>query len=136
MLAEFKFHHIGIATPNIDKTSNIYIQAGYNKTETIVDSIQNVAICFLTKDNMPMIELLSPVNEDSPVNNFLKKVGVAPYHICYEVENIAEAVTKLKQQRYIPLFLPIEAIAIENRKICFLFNKDIGLIELVETARL
>jgi hypothetical protein len=27
---------------------------------------------------------------------------------------------------------PVEAVAMSNKKVCFLFNKNIGLIELVE----
>ena len=60
MLAEFRFHHIGIAVFSIDETAEMYLAAGYEKTETIFDPIQNVHICFLTKDGMPMMELLAP----------------------------------------------------------------------------
>jgi methylmalonyl-CoA/ethylmalonyl-CoA epimerase len=38
----------------------------------------------------------------------------------------------LRKQRFIQLFNPVPAIALNNRKICYLFNKDVGLIELVE----
>jgi len=33
---------------------------------------------------------------------------------------------------YLPLTNPVIAAAMNNRRICFLFNKDVGLIELVE----
>ena len=76
MLPDFKFHHIGIAVFDIDDTAQYYIDAGYQKTETVIDVIQNVKICFLTKEGMPMLELLAPVDENSPVNRTLDKIDV------------------------------------------------------------
>ena len=55
MLPDFKFHHIGIAVFDIDDTAQYYIDAGYQKTETVIDTIQNVKICFLTKEGMPLL---------------------------------------------------------------------------------
>lgn len=132
MLADFTFHHIGVATPNIEKTSKLYIDAGYSMSEVVYDPIQNVRIAFLEKENMPVIELLEPIDDSSPVSKTIYKSGVTPYHCCYEVNDITDAVNRLKKMKYIPLSLPVEAIALSNKKICFLYNKDIGLIELLE----
>ncbi len=133
MLPDFKFHHIGVATNNIDNTAQYYIKAGYKKTETVYDSVQNVNICFLEKKGMPTIELLEPVDEKSPVYKIIKNLGVTPYHCCYKVTNIDIAVSELRHKKYVVLFKPVEAIAMENHKICFLFNKEVGLIEIVES---
>ena len=132
MLPEFTFHHIGIATPTLSDTALYYVNAGYKMSEKIYDPFQNVNICFLSKEAMPVIELLEPLDEKSPVTQIIEKSGVSPYHVCYEVDDILSSIVKLKKMKYILLFTPIEAIALENRKICFLFNKHVGLIELVE----
>jgi methylmalonyl-CoA/ethylmalonyl-CoA epimerase len=76
---------------------------------------------------------LEPGSHKSPVSKIIEKLGVSPYHICYEVENIAEAIDDLKQKKYMPLSHPVNAVAIDGRKICFLYNKAVGLIELVES---
>jgi methylmalonyl-CoA/ethylmalonyl-CoA epimerase len=78
------------------------------------------------------IELLEPVDGQSPVNKILEKNGVAPYHVCYMVEDIEEAILKLKKMKYIVVVSPVEAPAITNSRVAFLFNRDIGLVELVE----
>ena len=78
------------------------------------------------------IELVSPVSEDSVVAGLWKKVGNAPYHICYSVANIAEAVAELRQMSYIMQEDIHEAIAIDNKKVAFLYGSKTGLIELVE----
>lgn len=57
---------------------------------------------------------------------------MSPYHICYEVENIEEAILELKKQKFILVQKPQVAVAMNNKKVCFLFNKNTGLIELVE----
>lgn len=98
MLPDFKFHHIGIAVWDIEETALYYVDAGYMKAETVIDEIQNVKICFLTKENMPMLELLAPVDENSPVNRILNKMGVSPYHCCYLVDDMEDAVCRLKKK--------------------------------------
>lgn len=132
-----KYHHIGIAVFSIEETAWFYIMQGYSKSETVYDPIQNVNICFLSSRNgdsseQPKIELIEPVDKQSPVHKILQKNGVSPYHICYEVKDISDTTAELKKQKFIPLSKPIEAVAMNNKKVCFLFNKNIGLIELVE----
>lgn len=133
MLSEFQFHHIGFAVKSIKLTSQYYLNSGYETTPKIFDSVQQVFICFLSKNGNPTIELIEPISESSPVTETLKKNGVAPYHICYEVNNINEAIIKLQTQNFILVGNPVNAVALENRKICFLYNKDIGLVELVNS---
>lgn len=132
MLDSFKFHHIGVAVKDIDKTAALYKAGGYKASAVICDSVQNVNICWLTKDGMPTIELLAPIDEASPVFKILEKNGVTPYHTCYVVENIDEAVAELRKQKYVLVSKPVEAVAIHNCKVSFLHNRHVGLIELVE----
>ena len=91
MLDSFKFHHIGVAVKDIDKTAAMYEDGGYEMSDIIFDPVQNVNICWLTKDDMPTVELLEPVDESSPVCKTLEKNGVTPYHTCYVVDNIDDA---------------------------------------------
>lgn len=132
MLPYFRFHHTGVAVFDIDATAKFYLDAGWSKTETVYDPHQNVYICFLTKERMPMIELLAPKDETSPVTKTLDKSGVTPYHFCYEVDDINQAIADLRKLKFVPLIKPVEACAINDKKVCFLFNKQVGLIELVE----
>lgn len=135
MLPYFRFHHVGVAVFDIEATSKFYIDAGYSKTITIYDPHQNVYICFLTKEGMPMVELLAPRGQTSPVTRTLERSGVTPYHICYEVGDLNQAISDLRKLKFIPLKKTIEACALEGRKICFFFNKNVGLIELLETKK-
>lgn len=127
-----KFHHIGIACKEIDKTAEAYAQFGYSKGETIFDPLQNINICFLYHHQMPLIELLSPADENSPVVQILEKNGVTPYHTCYAVKELDTAIKEFKRLRYVVVTKPKEACAIDGRRVVFLYNADMGLIELVE----
>lgn len=132
MLPGFIFHHIGVAVLDIEATANLYVQGGYHRSSVIYDQIQNINVCWLTKEGSPTIELLASVDDKSPVKRVLEKNGVTPYHFCYSVDNIESAVKELKGQGYLLISKPVEAVAIRSSRICFLFNKNIGLIELVE----
>lgn len=132
MLDSFRFHHIGYVTDSIANTSSIYMQSGYQASPIVEDSVQRVKICYLTKKDYPKIELVEPIDERSSVNKILKRNGVAPYHVCYEVDDINLAFDELTDvQGYIPLFRPVEAAAMDNKLICYLYKKEVGFIELV-----
>ena len=68
MLSNFHFHHIGYAVTSIEKTMYYYIDGGYSCSSVIFDPIQNVNICFLTKEGEPMIEPVSYTHLTLPTN--------------------------------------------------------------------
>ncbi len=95
MLNYFRFHHIGYAVNDIYTTADYYIKAGWDLSIQVIDKNQNTKIAFLTKVNFPLIELVAPVDEKSPIVKTLDKMGVTPYHVCYEVDDIYLAVSDL-----------------------------------------
>jgi methylmalonyl-CoA/ethylmalonyl-CoA epimerase len=132
MLKELHFHHIAYTVYDLERSAAPYVNAGFTKSENTYDPEQNVLLCFLRKEGMPTIELVAPYDDKSPINKILEKNRVAPYHLCYEVCNIEEAISELRKQRYMVVSKPVQAIALESRKVAFLYNKDVGLIELLE----
>ena len=73
-----------------------------------------------------------PLNQTpSPVDKFLENGGVQPYHICYTVEDVMDSVEALHEENFMPLFWPVESVAMNNRMICYLYNENVGLIEIV-----
>ena len=128
-----RFHHIGVAVKDISLTAAVYVAGGYHQSGTIYDPKQNVNICWLKKEGMHVVELLEPVDETSPVNKTLEKNGVTPYHTCYIVDDIENAMKERRKMKYVIVSQPVEAIAIHGCKVCFLYHKNVGLIELVES---
>jgi methylmalonyl-CoA/ethylmalonyl-CoA epimerase len=132
MINNLKFHHIGYAVREIEVTAEYYLNADWQMSDIQIDKIQNAKIVFLSKPEMPLIELIAPIDETSPVVKTLAKVGVSAYHVCYKTTDIQQTVAELRKQKYIPLFNPVEAVALDNCKICYLYNKNVGLIEIIE----
>ena len=126
------FHHIGIACRDIAKTQAFYLGQGYAASPVVEDPLQHVRISFLEKEGAPRIELLEPLDDQSPVARTLATSGVSPYHMCYEVQDIESAVNHLRGQRFLLVNGPVPACAMGDRRIAFLFQKNTGLIELVE----
>ena len=127
-----EFHHVGIAVNSIEETAKWYIDMGYSLTETIEDPVQNIKFAFLKRNDTPLLELVQPIDKTSPVSNILKKVGVTAYHFCYETKVLQEAIDDLEARDFKMLVEPVQAIAYNYRKICFLYHSDVGLIELLE----
>lgn len=131
MIEDMKFHHIGIACENIDETASHYLPLGYEKGNTIIDPLQNIKVCFLSHPSMPLLEFLAPVDEDSPIVDILKKNGTTPYHICYSVSNLNDCISSLRKKQFVIVSKPKIANAIEGNRVAFLYNKAVGLIELM-----
>lgn len=128
-----QFDHIGYAVRDINKTAEYYTNVGWTLSEIFDEEVQHTKIAFLRRPGFPDIELVSPLREGepSPLDNILQKIGCSTYHICYVVDDIEEAVEDLFDEGFKPLFEPVESVAMENRKICYLFHLHVGLIEVV-----
>ena len=70
------FDHVGIACRDINKTKGFYLAMGYEATPVVEDPIQQVRISFLHKEGSPSLELLEPLNENSPVDRPLRSTGL------------------------------------------------------------
>ena len=134
MEPELLFHHIGIACRDIAKSQVFYTAMGYEAAPVVDDPLQHVRVSFLEKDGSPRLELLEALDDKSPVARTLDAVGVTPYHICYEVQDIDAAIAMLRERRFLLVNGPVPACAMENRRVAFLFQKNTGLIELVESV--
>jgi methylmalonyl-CoA/ethylmalonyl-CoA epimerase len=131
-MLDFKIDHLGYAVSDIDRSLKVFLDLGYKKvSDLVIDEIRNVKIVFVKKSDLK-IELISPLNEKSPINSYLKKNGNTPYHICYHVQDIFETIEKLKAMNFKLIERPNAAIALKNKKVAFLFNIDYGILELVE----
>ncbi len=124
--------HIGYAVRDIETTARLYVDGGWTMSNIYEEKVQNTRIAFLHKPGMTDIELVAPLDGESPVDNILKNQGVAPYHICYVVGDIMQAMEDLYNEGFKPLFFPVESVAMHNKKICYLYHNDLGAIEIVE----
>ena len=124
-----KIHHIGYAVNNIDKALLEFSKLGFQRVSKIFfDEKRKVKICFVQDRNVK-IELIEPTENTSPAKRFLKN-GAGPYHICYQLSE-GENFEKIFKKGYVVVQPPDSAVALENRKVAFLYNNTIGLIEVI-----
>ena len=91
-----------------------------------------VTVVFIELPNTK-IELLFPLGEGSPIQNFLdKNPSGGIHHICYEVDNILEARAQLQSQGARVLGSGEPKIGAHGKPVLFLHPKDFTgcLIEL------
>ncbi|MBO4457969.1 MAG: VOC family protein [Butyrivibrio sp.] len=127
-----KIHHVGYLAKNIEKTEKKFFELGYEVEQaTKYDEIRDIKIEFL-KNGDYRVELIEPMGENSPMYPLLKRFKNSPYHFCYEVENLDEAVKELESKRYTVIQEPQIAPCIAGKRVAFLNNISMGIIELVE----
>ena len=120
-----KFHHIGIATQNIDKTLD-WICSQFNVitvSDKVYDNNQDACLQMIETIDV-RIELVS----GNVVEKFIEK-NITYYHVCYEVENLEESIQTFDKS--IIISKPAEAVLFNNRRVAFLMT-PIGIVELLE----
>ena len=130
-----RLNHVGVATPSIDKSIEMY-----RNTLGVTDigekfklEAQGVWVCFVNVSNS-QIELIEPVDENSPITKFLRKNPLGgQHHICFEVDDLPAAVETMVARGARVLGKP--RIGAHGTPIIFVHPKDMGgvLIELMET---
>ena len=84
-----KIDHIGIVVPNIKQSIKHYENIfGVTSSAIVVSEAQKVKISFIEFSNIK-IELIQPLDQTSPINNFLNKnPNGGLHHLGIEVNNI------------------------------------------------
>lgn len=127
-----QIHHIGYLVKHIEKSIEQFIKLGYIiKSDIVKDEIRQVDICFMQNANY-LIELVSPYEKTSVVYPYFLKHKNMPYHICYKSENFDDDIIKLISDGYVVADPPCAAPAIDDKRVAFLINHRIGMIEIVE----
>lgn len=129
---EYIFDHIGIAVFDIEKASYDYRALGYKVGEAKNVDVFQAKAAYASKMSSPTIELLEPVDEKSPVAKILKQRGSGPYHTCYAVLDIKEAMSEMRKNSFLPIGKPVPGPGLDNALTVFMYKKSIGLIQLVE----
>jgi methylmalonyl-CoA/ethylmalonyl-CoA epimerase len=91
-----KIAHIGIAVRSLDEALRVYTSAfGF-----VVEHVEEVASQKTRVAMLPIgesrLELLEAMEEDSPVARFIAKRGEGIHHICFQVEDVKQEISRLK----------------------------------------
>jgi methylmalonyl-CoA/ethylmalonyl-CoA epimerase len=90
--------HIGIAVPDVESALAFYrdvLGVAVRGPET-ADGARIVHLEFGDSD----VELLEPLEADSPIGRFLARRGPGIHHVCYRVDDLDVALAACRQQGY------------------------------------
>ena len=90
-----RLNHVGVATPDIDAALRFYreVMGAKDITEPFDMPAQGVRVAFVnTPDGGTQIELIAPLDENSPVFGFIEKNPLGgQHHVAFEVPDIHAA---------------------------------------------
>ena len=94
-----KLDHVAIALENLDEVEKLYTEVlglTVKHRETVHD--QGVRTSMLVPEKGgTSIELLEPLDKNSPIFKFLEKRGEGIHHVCFVVDNIEQTLARLKK---------------------------------------
>lgn len=130
-------HHIGFVVAEIRSSIeafSISLGAAWNGS-IFEDPNQKVKVAFLaTSASQGQIELVEPARDDSPVTKFLRERGGGLHHLCYEVQNLEQALAVFKSRGAVIAKRPLPAVAFDGRRIAWIITAEKLLLELLEAG--
>ena len=91
-----RLEHVAITVKDMDEARNTWMNV-LGIGQEYEEQIGQTKLAMLPV-GQTYIELLSSEGKDSPVNEWMDKNGESIWHLCFEVENIDEAVEELKSK--------------------------------------
>ena len=125
--------HIGLAVNNLDKDAPFWkhvLKISHKGTEVVEDQGVTTDIYDTGRGK---VELLEALGENTAVGKFLKNRGPGIHHVCFEVDDINNAINELKESN-IQVLADIPTAGAEGYKVVFIHPKSTGgvLVELAE----
>ena len=88
-------HHIGVAVADLDDAVTTYARllgADVEARETIVSQGAEAVALHVGSGR---VELLAPLEDDTPIGRFLARRGPGMHHVAYEVEDLRAELVRL-----------------------------------------
>ncbi|MEE9175598.1 MAG: methylmalonyl-CoA epimerase [Thermodesulfobacteriota bacterium] len=131
-------YHVAIAVRDLSAVEEVYKTAlGLRVEHREVVEDQGVKTSMLVpEDGGTAIELLEPMDENSPISKFLDKRGEGIHHICFKVDDIEAVLERLKKQG-VRLIDESPRPGAYNSRVAFIHPKAMNgvLVELAEVNK-
>jgi methylmalonyl-CoA/ethylmalonyl-CoA epimerase len=132
---EGAFHHVGFVVASIANSVHGFAGALEMDWDEQVfhDPNQGVRVTFLKGRHAadPLLELVEPADDKSPVQSFAAKGG-GLHHVCYVADNLEQALAGARSAGAIVTRQPMPAVAFGGRRIAWVYTKNRLLIEYLE----
>jgi len=127
---------VGVAVPSLEPTTELLKALfGYRVVSgPFDDPVHKVTVSFLATGvhDVPQIELIAPLGEDSPINLMLTREGVTAYHLCFETTDIVGALAHAKKNGCVIVSAPKPAVAFQGRRVAWIYTQSNQLFEFLE----
>ena len=131
VLSDMVFHHTGFATTSIDHELAFFTRVGYTQEGNFfTDPVQGVRGVFIVGGG-PRIELLENLPGKSTLTPWLS-AGVRLYHHAYFIDDISSGLIWTAEQGGKVLVPPVQSVAFDGRKICFVRFRHGVMLEFIE----
>jgi len=130
-MTSLKLHHIGIVVKDLDRSLNQYRQDfGFLPVSDVITvDNQGVRVVLLSCGSDAAIELIEPINEDSPAYSAARQGG-GLNHLCYETADFDGFLERF-QHKIVRSARPSPLNLFGGRRTAFIFRHH-QLIELLE----
>ena len=131
---DLNFDHIGVVVSDL-KTGDEVLCTLFpivGASEIYIDPLINVKVVFLTDSAGIRYELISPLNDKSPLNSVLKTRKDVINHVAYTTTRFDEAIEYYKSAGCLALGEPTPAVAFDNNRVIFFITSIGAIIEIVE----
>lgn len=130
-----KVNHLAIAVSNIEQYRELWSKLlDMPLPEIHVLTERGVRACAFHTENL-CIELVEPLNEESPIAKFVQERGGGLHHIALETSDIEKDIERGKSHGF-RFLTENPLIGLGNTRVIFMHPKSIGvLVELVEPPK-
>ena len=93
-----KIDHIAIVVEDIDAALHFWRDALGLQLDHIEDVPEQKSLVAFLPTGESEVELVKPTTDDSGIARYLQKRGPGMHHICFEVEDIEQVLSELKEK--------------------------------------
>ena len=131
MIADLRFHHIGLACRDIAAEAQALGVLGYRaEGDVFEDSAQGIMGRFYNGPG-PRMELLAALPGSTVLEPYLRSAA-RMYHQAFEVDEMQDAIAGLLSDRARLIRAPIPAVAFGGREIAFVMLRNMLMVELIQ----
>lgn len=129
-LDDVSVNHFGLVVPSIERYLENSVWRAYK--DVVHDPLQGARLCLvgLHAEMCPAIELVEPVDEDSPVWAAMKR-GTTWHHVCLEVPTKQRADELVHLYRFLTVTDWKPAVLFGGRSVRFAYSRNRELFEFL-----
>lgn len=125
--------HVGYLVENLEAAVLELKAIGFvPEGNPVCDYRQRARLCMMHNADNFRIELVAPFPDNLSLRKMLTHQPGGPYHVCYSTDTFESSLEALLAGGWVVLFSPVAAPAMGGRRICYLWKRELGFVELLE----